>query len=644
MKYRPEIDGLRAVAVAPVILFHAGIQPFSGGFVGVDIFFVISGFLITSIILSELHGQKFSIIRFYERRMRRILPALFLVVGLSIPVAWIVLTPRDLENFFQSVAALSQVELVVDIENMLFWKESGYFDTASEFKPMLHTWSLGVEEQFYIFFPLMLIVTRFWRSSSVAVLIIALSVASFLLGQYFIGKNPSAAFYLLPTRAWELGLGALGALWLRHEGASRMWPKWRHLLSAGGLILIVISIFAYDKQTPFPGIYALVPTLGALLVILFATEGDVAYRILSNRIMVLAGLISYSAYLWHQPIFALTRRSILGEPSTALMLTLSAGVLVLAYLSWRFVETPFRSPRRMGRAAIFTFSIVGSLLLFSLGLAGHFSSGFKSYYLKHRSTPQQAVFLSYLDFYQSEELRAANKQGVCYVVAPARDFSAYDKGRCLSLSAEDPNVLLIGDSHSAHFIYALESVFTNVNFLQASASNCRPHWPFGGDALCKSLMTTVFDDALPVRPKLDAIILSAYWDKDDPGRMKQTIEFMSLFADRVIIIGPNISYPEELPLMLAVSSRLVDAPIERLSLGNPDRFDLDREMRKEVESTGGVYVSIAEALCQDRECQVVVEGSIPMLWDRTHFTPEGAVWAVSHMTSLKSSFSEDVAK
>ena len=211
MDYRREIDGLRAIAVLPVILFHAGFETFSGGFVGVDVFFVISGYLITTIIIAELEQGKFSIINFYERRARRILPALFLVMLVCIPLAWFWLLPRDMQDFSQSLVAVT-----VFASNILFWRESGYFDTAAELKPLLHTWSLAVEEQYYVIFPLFLM--SFWRLGKrwIMILLVAVFVVSLALAQWASLAKPSAAFFLLPARGWELLVGAFAAFcWLK---------------------------------------------------------------------------------------------------------------------------------------------------------------------------------------------------------------------------------------------------------------------------------------------------------------------------------------------------------------------------------------------------------------------------------------------
>jgi len=336
MDYRKEIDGLRALAVLPVILFHAGFETFSGGFVGVDVFFVISGYLITTIILAELEQGKFSIVNFYERRARRILPALFLVTLVCIPFAWLWLLPSDMKDFSQSLVAVS-----VFASNILFWRESGYFDTAAELKPLLHTWSLAVEEQYYVLFPLFLML--FWKLGKrwILVTLWLVFVASLAVAQWGAYAKPAAAFYLLPTRGWELLIGAFAAFYLSKANRIEFGKGLSEFGGWLGVALIIYAVFAYSKATPFPGFYALVPTIGAVLVILFATQQTTVGKFVGNKAFVGVGLVSYSAYLWHQPLFAILKHSDFDD-TKGIYAILICLTLVLAFVSWKFVEALFR--------------------------------------------------------------------------------------------------------------------------------------------------------------------------------------------------------------------------------------------------------------------------------------------------------------
>jgi peptidoglycan/LPS O-acetylase OafA/YrhL len=366
LKYRAEIDGLRALAVVPVILFHAGFELFSGGFVGVDVFFVISGYLITTILIEDIESNRFSLLNFYERRARRILPALFFVMFVCIPFAWMWMSSIQMKDFSQSLFAVS-----LFASNILFWTESGYFDAAAEEKPLLHTWSLAVEEQYYVLFPIFLFLAWRYGKNRVFWMIVAMAAISLLLSEWGWRNKATANFYLAPTRAWELLSGSIAAFIVQKKGVQR-----NDALSLLGLAAIVFSIIAYDESTPFPSFYALVPVLGVVLLIVYASKETLAAKILSTNAFVGIGLISYSAYLWHQPLFAFARIRLLENPPVSLMLALSLASIALAYLSWRFVEKPFRTVNRISRSSIFLGSFFVMSFFVFIGLYGHLKSGF----------------------------------------------------------------------------------------------------------------------------------------------------------------------------------------------------------------------------------------------------------------------------
>lgn len=439
LSYRAEVDGLRAIAVVPVILFHAGFALFSGGYVGVDVFFVISGYLITSIILGEQESGRFSLSAFYERRARRILPALFAVVLACLPFAWMLLTPDELRSFAKSVIGVSTFT-----SNFHFWGESGYFDTDAELKPLLHTWSLAVEEQYYILFPLLLMLLHRLGRRIIPAVLIVLAAASFALAEHGASSQSAAAFFLLPARAWELLAGSLCAVYLRRTPEPlQAQAGLQSLLALTGLGLILASVVLLDGDTPFPGVYALPTIIGTVLVICFARSGNLGGRLLALRPVVLVGLISYSAYLWHQPLFAFTRHAHAGEPPEALMLGLAALSVLLAYLSWRFVEAPFRDRKRFNRKQIWKFSGYGLLLLMVIGGIGHAMRGFPE-----RLTEQQRAIY--------EVSREKNPGGkTCSAFNPNTGLR-YEQ--CVPAGEFDSRVLIVGDSHANALVRALNQV------------------------------------------------------------------------------------------------------------------------------------------------------------------------------------------
>jgi len=363
MNYRREIDGLRALAVIPVILFHTGFKAFSGGFIGVDVFFVISGYLITSIILHDQQRDKFSVLRFYERRARRILPALFLVMAATCIFAYAWMLPDELKNFGQSILATTLFS-----NNILLAITTNYWSLSGEFKPLLHTWSLGVEEQYYVLFPLLMILGwKFFRKHMAVVLGVA-AFLSFAAANWGLFKKPEFDFYLLPTRAWEILVGAIAAFYLIGKKSTNNKYFWSELLGGIGFCLIVASVFINGRGHTLHGIlYLTAPTLGAVLIILFSTENSVVGRILGWGPMVGVGLISYSSYLWHQPLFSMARIYSKEPPGMAIYSVLSVVTFFLAYITWRFIETPCRNREMVSRTAIFSFALVLSVVFASLG-------------------------------------------------------------------------------------------------------------------------------------------------------------------------------------------------------------------------------------------------------------------------------------
>ena len=437
MKYRAEIDGLRALAVLPVILFHAGFEWFSGGFVGVDVFFVISGYLITTIIISEMAEGEFSLVNFYERRARRILPALFFVMLICLPFAWMLLTPSDLKDFGQSLVAVSTFS-----SNILFWLESGYFDTAAELKPLLHTWSLAVEEQYYILFPIFLMLT--WKLG-VKWILIFLSIVFFVslgMAQWGAYNSPSATFYLLPTRGWELLVGVFTALYLKYKTYLKSHLL-NQILSLLGFCMIVYSIIAFDERTPFPSLHALIPTIGTGLLILCTIPKTLIHKLLSIKIIVGIGLISYSAYLWHQPLLAFARHRSFVELSDITLSILCISSLLLAFFSWRYIEAPFRDKSIYSKSKIFSLAAIGILIFTAVGL-------FFQQNILLKNSPNNLENITYTSL--SEKMETVGE--VCL----EDDLIEQDDFRyCLIGDKQsDQSIILYGDSHLQAIQYSLE--------------------------------------------------------------------------------------------------------------------------------------------------------------------------------------------
>jgi len=397
MKYRPEIDGLRALAVLGVMLFHGGFDIGRGGYIGVDVFFVISGWLITSLILSEKQAGRFSFRDFYERRARRILPALFLVLIACLPPAWLWLAPQELSSFLKTLIAA-----VFSLSNIVFMRQVDYFNGDTDTNPLLHTWSLSIEEQFYFFYPALLLgVLKFKRFNLMIIGFCTVGMSLFL-AEWALRYHAILAFYLLPTRAWEFLIGALIAIhFVHYKGAKQLFKAipnrfQSYLIECGaslGIVLIGYGFLTFNKSTSFPGYAALFPTLGTALIILCANSTTIVGKILGNPLFRGLGLISYSTYLWHQPLFAFARiRSIYAQPSSGDFALLIVVTLFLASLSWYFVERPFRNRAIIEKKTLIISTAFFIFLFLLIGIGGIITKGYPSSFGRPASIVREEHF------------------------------------------------------------------------------------------------------------------------------------------------------------------------------------------------------------------------------------------------------------
>lgn len=454
MNYRPEIDGLRAIAVLAVIFFHAGISFLPGGYLGVDIFFVISGYLITSILFSEITSKKFTFLGFYERRIRRIAPALFFVMLFSSIFFALILSPVDLKNYYQSVLAA-----VLFVPNILFWKQSGYFDTSSDLKPLLHTWSLGVEEQFYMLFPIIAIflfrpILSRWLILS---LLFVVALFSYVFGLKTAAIDFNAVFYLPHYRAWELLFGSIVAVIHQRQSHLELSLRLKSALAGMGLLLIAIGYLFLEGKSENSVGFALIPVIGSSLILMFGSQTNVA-AILSIAPLRMIGLISFSAYLWHQPILV-TLRYLQIDLNDALILCLSLALIVLlSYFSWRWVEQPFRKRSILGqRKAIIAVFLIVTVIFAVFALFVVRSDGLAAYKF---SKPQQAVAKTALGSPYRDKCHTSGSD----YLKPS-NACVYGSG--------DTKVAVFGDSHVVDLAYAL-SLKENISVTHLSFSGCPP--------------------------------------------------------------------------------------------------------------------------------------------------------------------------
>jgi peptidoglycan/LPS O-acetylase OafA/YrhL len=617
MTYRREIDGLRAVAVLPVLFFHAGFTWFPGGFIGVDVFFVISGYLITGNILSDLRAGRFSLWDFYERRFRRIAPALLAMCAATIPFAWQWMVPAEFEAYGRSLLATA-----LSFSNIHFWKATGYFAQPAALQPLLHTWSLAVEEQFYVLFPLLLIALKKYRAAGIA----ALAIASFLLTRVMAESDPAGNFYLLPTRFWELAAGALLAVFAPATPSRAVAEP----LAAGGLACVVLSIFLLDDARSFPGPWALPPVLGTLALLAAGGDNLTARCVLARRPLVAIGLISYSLYLWHQPLFAFARIRLFGDVSKPLYLVLIGASVILAYASWRWIEQPFRDRRRFSRTSIFAGTAAAAAALFVFGLVSDRTGG-----LPQRQPSIGSAF--------GERLRvnhglSADCEGK---VPPPRT--------CVTDDA--PEIVVWGDSFAMHLVAGIVASRPSVRLAQVTKSACGPllgvaplilpDYPRSWAEKClafneaakgyiertKSIRFAVLSSPVaqymqPVGTLLagETVIPSGM----EPARLHllATVAWLKARGIAPVIFAPPPSSGSDTGACLARSAWIGEAG-DRCSFPAADAAARGKKVRALLYSLGVPVVDVADFLCDERRCRAR-DGDVLIYRNGTHLSYEGS--------------------
>lgn len=629
MKYRKEIDGLRAIAVLPVVLFHAGASWFRGGFVGVDIFFVISGYLITTILLAEKEAGTFSIIRFYERRARRILPALFCVMLATLPFAWFWMLPYQLKEFSQSLLAVSTF-----VSNVLFWKQSGYFDASAELKPLLHTWSLAVEEQYYVLFPVFLMFM--WRIGKVnrvgfKVLFFTIAVASLGFAQWVVAEDSAFAFYLLPTRGWELLIGALIPVFWEKNTPNELPSRIREAASMFGMLLLAYAIFAFDKHTPFPSIYALVPTVGAALILMFSDERTLVARFLSHSWLVGIGIISYSAYLWHQPILAFIKiRSGLMELADWMLVPYLILVVSLAYISYRFVEKPFRSRDIITRNQVFLMALIGTSTFILLGLSGLATNGYYSLKLSSIPTEKRDLIIKV-----DNELNARSQS--------FQKYKSYLSQDSFSADRQTRKVVIVGDSMGVDLALTLaesKQLFSNYEFRYLELTNeCLDSLYNAVSRECKRTQSDLLSSKL--LKDSDLIVVTFLWkDSADFDAIESFIRNIKSVNNRLLVLGSagfldiaSIAYKiaadssvysqNDMDILVARSRRA------KFDLGNKKILTISDRLNLPYFDRHNLYCNEQQSLCK-----IIFFGGGSVLWDNAHLTSLGRKITAERISEL----------
>jgi peptidoglycan/LPS O-acetylase OafA/YrhL len=639
LQYRPEIDGLRAVSVLAVIFSHAHITGFSGGYIGVDVFFVISGFLISSIIIADKGRNDFSLVRFYERRAKRILPALFFVLLASFPIAWFVMLPHAFERYSNSLIAAA-----LSVSNFYFLVTANYFSPISAEMPLVHTWSLGVEEQFYLLLPMMFL---FCRGDRLRILVsAAILIFSFFLCIFAASHFPSENYYLLPTRAWELLSGVLLAFYIsRNTVAPNAAMAWL------GMLMVVIGIFVFNDATPYPSHYTVVPVLGTILVLAFASSNSGCGWVLSNKCLVWLGKISFSAYLWHQPAFAFARLMGSYVDTLIIQLSLVSLSLILAALTYRFVEIKFRyAGMNIKRFALGI--VISCLAIVSLGAWGAIGNG-----LAFRMP--NAV----MAFYQTVSWHA----GCLYLVEDG-EFEV-PRPNCVFGGGTGPKIALWGDSVGASVSQEIVQNMSAIDaqFVQLSTRTCAPvlgvklsikkesfHCDAINQATIDYLIANKFDAVLMVAAWAEFIQFREHLDAGNEVISNRDFDnvFREKFLNTVDILLANdikIFFIDPLPF-LQVSA--LNKMVSRIYFGETDadvwvpRTDFENnivraETLMALPPNANIFrVSPRGVFCEGRDdrCYLARRGTLYVA-DFTHYTSAGArLIAQPLMAEIKRTF------
>ena len=609
----------------PVLFYHAGFSWMPGGFFGVDVFFVISGFLITGILINELQETgKFSVVGFYERRARRILPALFVAMAASMVAGWFLLLNDQFKMFLRSI-----VSILYFGSNYFFFGQTGYFDADIDLNPMVHTWSLAIEEQFYLFFPIVLwLVWRFLPRLFRPLVLVVIALVSFAVAATWTG-DPSAAFYLLQFRAWELMVGALVAYLLSRR---EFGVYSNQVLGIIGLLAILASVFFIGAEYPHPGFVTLLPVLGTGLVIATTDSNTLAGRLLSWKPLVWIGLISYSTYLWHQPIFSFFRISQTHAPESASFLPLIALSLVLAYLSWRFIENPVRNRKRFSRRFIFSATAVASILV----LASSFALT-RSSVVETRVAPNSGIKYVEVENDLSPNLGLSK---VC------KKFVG-DDPRCAT--GENPTALLWGDSYAMSLADGLKASPTNLVFSQQTLSACAPLLGFAHQNTsygktqgreCIAQNDKVFK-WLSKKPEITLVILASPWDdalnpdksamdrNDEVSQigtwgqatLRTTIKQIRALGKQVVVVSPQVKNTEDTGMCL-VRAKLNRQPLTDCNF--PAEHNQLANVHGYLEQvTGGEGLFDLKSLLCQKTCVASI-GQTFIYRDYGHFTKLGS--------------------
>lgn len=606
-RFRPDIEGLRACAILPILLMHAGIGILHGGFMGVDVFFVISGFLITRIVLDDIAARRFSLTGFYHRRAARILPALLVMMLVVAGAACMLLLPGELRDFGRSMAASGGFWT-----NLYFFRSSDYFAQISDTKPLIHLWSLAVEEQFYLLAPLALWGISRLPSAPLRRVLGTVALASLAYGAWCSQVDTQGAYYLLPSRGWELLGGALAGMGVLPMGLP---APWREGLAGVALAVLPVAMVLINNAMPFP-VPAALPVVGATCLLLAYGEGTRAGALLSLPPVRFFGRISYSLYLVHRPVigfYELLHGITLRLPDS---LGLVAACVALGWLSWRLIESPGqRLARRLPARAVLLASLAALLALMGLG----WGIAVQADRIVGLS-PEARQTASYLGYDRTAPGRRQFDTDRCFMMPTG---PAIDAGHCLSFAPGRPNILLMGDSHAAQFSLALRQRFAGAHLVQATAAGCRPLLHGKGLPRCRALAEATLGRA--DLSHMELVVLAGRWLPQEVPELVETARYLGSRAPHVVVMGPMVEYDVDLPRLLTLSLMRQDRALPQ-GFVLRDRIDLDGTIRQALRGLPVTYVSMVARECGTAAgpCRTVTTDGAPIHFDHSHLTQSAA--------------------
>ena len=663
--YRKDIDGLRAIAVLAVVFFHAFPSVVRGGFIGVDIFFVISGFLISTILLEGLARDTFSLTHFYRRRIVRIFPALLLVLVSCLILGWFILLTDEYAQLGKHIAGGAGF-----LSNYLFWNEAGYFDQDAETKPLLHLWSLGIEEQFYILWPALLWLTYKSRLSF-ALLILLTGITSFFWGLQTLGVDPSGAFYLPQNRFWELlvgtGLAYVLLLTRTPHVSQASWldtklqnylnrclrylnsPGWKNGYSVLGMSLLAFGIYRISKDSHFPGTWVLLPVFGATLLILAGPNAWLNCKVLGHRYLVWCGLISFPLYLWHWPLLAFARITQGEEPSGWIRISIVLLSIILAWLTYWLIEKPIRFGSYAHSKLVLPTLIV---LMTAIGLAGYWDYREGGEVFKLSLPNEVRVLNEYSAFDGKAEERLWNSS--CFNSTLQEGFEFFTRNHCDKAQFDArPWIFLVGDSHSAYLSRSLRPYLAErkLNLQQYSVAGCMPLILSNSQSSrCNSINFNVISQINLYKPK--TIILFAhysYYENTFAHSVKDSYinllrndltKLKAMGVQDILIIGQMPIWKESLSHLLLRRYYRKKLPLPERSLEDIDlrSLKIDSVFADNNFPKGISYLSLQDLLCNEGGCLIRLDDRYEndlIVFDSGHLTTQGAKFVIDQLLSNK---------